>query len=77
MFLEGKREDVPGEKGKRESAKTEYFAQISLDIQAARTHARHETKRFPDRANPPTSDDMTPARDPKQLLRAAVLEQLA
>ena len=52
----GKHAGAKREKGKRA---TTIFTRFSLDIATARTHARHETKRFPGWGAtlfPPTSD---------------------
>ena len=48
----GKRESPASQKGKRENAGTQNLTRISLGKGTARTHARHETKRFPGWTHP-------------------------
>ena len=58
LIPQGKRENMPRQKGKRESTGTTFWTRFSLYNQTARTHARtNETKRndFPVGLIPPTS----------------------
>ena len=61
IFRQGKGKRRRDQKGKGKGAEEEdhFFCRIRPDIRHrahARTHARHETKRFPGWTHPPTSD---------------------
>ena len=60
FFSQGKRENLPGPKEKRESDRPKIFAPNSLDIHTARTHARHETiSRLSSAPQPPKHVNMS------------------
>ena len=77
FFSQGKRENLPRRKGKRERGSPEIFAPNSLDIHTARTHARHETiSRLSSAPQPPIPDIWTPYSISSILYLAALKRQL-